>query len=163
MLVRSLKHPATVIATVALLVAAGGGAAAYASGLINGSQIKNHSISAKKLTKAAITSLSTLGYAHINSDGTFDAAHSWNVTAANISRPATGVYCFNGLSFTPKNVEVTGDYNGVFNGQIPSYLAEIPGKAGDCETTKQAMVFTGLITPGGFTPGKNIGFFVSFN
>lgn len=54
---RFLKHPATVIATVALFVAIGGGTAAYASGLINGSQIKNHSIAAKKLTKSAISSL----------------------------------------------------------------------------------------------------------
>ena len=54
---RFLKHPATVIATVALFVAIGGGTAAYASGLINGSQIKNHSIAAKKLTKSAINSL----------------------------------------------------------------------------------------------------------
>ena len=54
---RVLKHPATVIATVALVVAVGGGTAAYASGLINGSQIKNHSIAAKKLTNSAIKSL----------------------------------------------------------------------------------------------------------
>jgi hypothetical protein len=55
--VRFFKHPATVIATVALFVAVGGGTAAYASGLISGSQIKNHSIAAKKLTKSAIKSL----------------------------------------------------------------------------------------------------------
>lgn len=54
---KHLKHPATIIAAVALFVAFGGGAAAYASGLINGSQIKNHSIAAKKLTKSAIKSL----------------------------------------------------------------------------------------------------------
>lgn len=51
-----LRHPATVIAAVALFVALGGGAA-YASGLISGSRIKNHSIAAKKLTKSAIKSL----------------------------------------------------------------------------------------------------------
>jgi hypothetical protein len=55
--VKHLRHPATIIAAVALFVAFGGGAAAYASGLINGSQIKNHSISAKKLTKSAVKSL----------------------------------------------------------------------------------------------------------
>src|SRR5215472_16887495 len=55
--VKYLKHPATIIATVALFIALGGGAAAYASGLINGSQIKNHSIPAKKLTRSAIQSL----------------------------------------------------------------------------------------------------------
>ena len=52
-----LRHPATIIAAVALFVALGGGAAAYASGLIPGSQIKNHSIPAKKLTRAAVKSL----------------------------------------------------------------------------------------------------------
>jgi hypothetical protein len=55
--VRFFKHPATVIATLALFLAVGGGTAAYATGLINGSQIKNHSIAAKKLTKSAIKSL----------------------------------------------------------------------------------------------------------
>jgi len=42
---------------VALFVALGGGAVAYAAGVINGSQIKNHSIAAKKLTSSAIKSL----------------------------------------------------------------------------------------------------------
>ena len=55
---RSLRHPGTAIASVALFVALAGGATAYASGLISGSQIKNHSIAAKKLTKSAIKSLS---------------------------------------------------------------------------------------------------------
>lgn len=54
---KRLTHPATVIAAVALFLALGGGAAAYESGLISGSQIKNHSIPAKKLTKSAIKSL----------------------------------------------------------------------------------------------------------
>ncbi len=53
---RHLKHPATVIAAVALFVALGGGAA-WASGLIRGSLIKNHSIPAKKLTRSALRSL----------------------------------------------------------------------------------------------------------
>jgi hypothetical protein len=53
--VKRLTHPATIIAALALFVALAGGA--YASGLINGSQIKNHSISAKKLTKSAVKSL----------------------------------------------------------------------------------------------------------
>jgi hypothetical protein len=54
---KHLKHPATIIAAVALFVAFGGGAAAYASGLISGSKIKNHSIATKKLTKKAIKQL----------------------------------------------------------------------------------------------------------
>jgi len=54
---KGLRHPATLIAAAALFVALGGGAAAYASGLIPGSQIENHSIPTKKLTKTAIKSL----------------------------------------------------------------------------------------------------------
>jgi hypothetical protein len=54
--VKHLRHPATVIAAVALFVALGGGAA-WASGLISGSQIKNHSIAEKKLSKKAIKAL----------------------------------------------------------------------------------------------------------
>lgn len=53
---KALKHPATVIAVAALFVALGGGAA-YASGLISGSQIKNHSIAATKLTAKALKQL----------------------------------------------------------------------------------------------------------
>lgn len=53
---KHLRHPATVIAALALFVALGGGAA-WAGGLIRGSQIKNHSISTRKLTKRAIHSL----------------------------------------------------------------------------------------------------------
>jgi hypothetical protein len=53
---KHLRHPATVIAALALFVALGGGTA-WAGGLILGSQIKNHSIATKKLTKKAITKL----------------------------------------------------------------------------------------------------------
>lgn len=54
---KHLTHPATIISALALFVAFAGGAAAYASGLISGSQIKNHSIPANKLTASAIASL----------------------------------------------------------------------------------------------------------
>ena len=54
---KHLRHPATVIAAVALFIALGGGAAAYATGLISGSQIKDHSIAQKKLTNKAIKAL----------------------------------------------------------------------------------------------------------
>ena len=53
---RDLKHPATIIAGIALFVALGGWATA-ASVLISGSQIKKHSIPKNRLTGAAIKSL----------------------------------------------------------------------------------------------------------
>jgi hypothetical protein len=58
--VNQLKHPATIIAAVALFLALGGGAWAGATGLISGSKIKNNSIGVKKLTKAAVKSLHAL-------------------------------------------------------------------------------------------------------
>ncbi len=51
-----LKHPATIIALLALFVALGG-EAAVASGLISGRQIANHSIPQWKLTRRAIKNL----------------------------------------------------------------------------------------------------------
>lgn len=51
-----LRHPATVIALLALFVALGGGAA-VASGLIPGKRIANHSIPEWKLTSRAIKNL----------------------------------------------------------------------------------------------------------
>lgn len=53
---KALKHPATIIASLALFVALGGGAA-LASRLISGNTIVNHSIPEKKLTAAAIKAL----------------------------------------------------------------------------------------------------------
>jgi hypothetical protein len=55
-MVKRLTHPATIIAALALFIALGGGAA-WASGLISGSKIKNHSIAEKKLSKKAIKAL----------------------------------------------------------------------------------------------------------
>jgi hypothetical protein len=54
--VKRLTHPATLIAALALFVALGG-TAAWASGLIPGSRIKNHSIAESKLSKKAIKAL----------------------------------------------------------------------------------------------------------
>src|ERR1051326_3498647 len=53
---KALKHPATIVASLALFVALGGGAA-LASGLISGTKIENHTIAEKKLTNSAIRAL----------------------------------------------------------------------------------------------------------
>lgn len=50
---------------------------------------------------------SALGYARIIGTAggvTVDATRSLNVTNANVTRGFTGIYCFNGLPFTPKVV-----------------------------------------------------------
>ena len=52
-----LRHPATIIAALALFVALGGGSAWAGSHLFPGSRIMNHSIATRKLTKRAIKAL----------------------------------------------------------------------------------------------------------
>jgi len=55
----------------------------------------------------------TVGYAHVNSDGTVDAANSKNVASANVAHTAaSGIYCFSGLSFGPHAIAVTLGVNG---------------------------------------------------
>jgi hypothetical protein len=53
---KALSHPATIIASLALFVALGSGAA-LASGLISGKKLKNHTVAEKKLTKSAVKAL----------------------------------------------------------------------------------------------------------
>ena len=53
---KSLKHPATILAALALFVALGSGAA-VASGLVSGKRLVNHSVPEWKLTARAISSL----------------------------------------------------------------------------------------------------------
>lgn len=104
-----------------------------------------------------------LGYAHIKPGGLFDASRSYNVAASNVKIPRDGFYCFSGLKFTPHNVQVTLDYNGVLNGQIPGYSVQLPTDHTTCPGGGQVMVFTGLVNPGVITAGKKLGFFVVFH
>jgi hypothetical protein len=48
-----------------------------------------------------------IAFAHVNANGTLDAANSKNV--GTVIRGAQGVYCFAGLPFTPKGGQATGD------------------------------------------------------
>jgi len=172
---KNLRHPATVIAAIALFVSLGSGA--WASGLISGSHIKNHSIAKKKLTKGAVRSLhgargargpagvagpqgpagSAMAYAHINSDGTFDAAGSSGVTAANFVHNGAGQYCFSGLTFTPKNVVSTID--AASGGTSTSAVAHAAlGTASVCPAGSQVAV----VTANNNVPG-DYGTYVLFN
>jgi Collagen triple helix repeat (20 copies) len=56
-MLKNLKHPATILAALALFAALGSGAA-VAGGLIPGSRLVNHSIPVRKLTVSAMASLS---------------------------------------------------------------------------------------------------------
>jgi hypothetical protein len=181
--VKRLTHPATIIAALALFVALAGGA--YASGLINGSQIKNHTISAKKLTKSAVKSLrgkrgpagpagtpgakgatgapgapgSALAYAHVFSGGGVDATNSKNIASGNVSHPSTGIYCISGLSVIPHSVVATVDWNN--GGGTPLITATLGiGGGSGCPAGTQVTVGTEDGSPGTFA---NRAFFVTLN
>jgi hypothetical protein len=177
---KHLKHPATLIAALALFVALGGGA--WASVLMSGSQIKNHSIAAKKLTRHAIRTLrgrrglrgpvgpqgptgrrgpagAALAFAHINTNGTFDASHSSGVTAANFKHNGAGKYCFHGLSFTPHNVVATIDATGAGSAtSAPVAHVAIGNTSSFCSSGSQVAVLTANNNALG-----NFGVYILFN
>lgn len=163
-----VKHPATLIAVLALFFALAGGAVAGA--VISGSQLRNHSVAEKKLTKRAIKALrghrgargpagpqgatgsqgpagTALAYVHITPAGTFDAAGSSGVAATNFTHNGAGKYCFHDLTFTPHNVVATIDAAGA--APIPGSSAHVAvgaDTASFCAAGTEAAVITSSST-----------------
>jgi hypothetical protein len=112
-----------------------------------------------------------LGFAAVHGDGTLStpASLNKNITAANISHPGTGVYCFHGLPFTPHSAVATGA-NG-FGANFTLATVEINGRdgntfTGECVATDQARVRTVVVPSGGsYTPSALADevFYVWFN
>jgi hypothetical protein len=84
-----------------------------------------------------------VGYATVDSPGTVSSA--LNVTTANVTKPlsSTGFYCFSGLSFTPKNAQVTliepfpvGETGGI----APRVFLGTPNAVFNCPSGTQALV-----------------------
>jgi hypothetical protein len=94
---------------------------------------------------------SALAYARIQANGTLVASASKNVTSANVykSTSQTGVYCFKGLGFTPKNAVVTPYANSV-NAANPAVatigLSEVAGGYCDDPATQLGVFFFGAST-----------------
>src|SRR5262245_29947259 len=118
--------PALGVAFLALLVALGGTATALdGKNNVDSNDIKKNAVDSANIAKNQVKADDVLesslaevplaangahGYALINAAGTVATTPAaLNITSANVSRPATGVYCFVGLPFTPKTVSVTGD------------------------------------------------------
>lgn len=158
---KHLRHPATIVAALALFVALTGGA--YASGLMSGSHLRNHSVAEKKLTRSAIRALrghrgpagpqgdtgpagpagTAAGYVHITPAGVVDTAGSLNVTAADFAHNGPGKYCFKGLGFTVHNVVATVDAAGT--NPIPGSSAHVAigtDTAAYCPANTQVAVVT---------------------
>jgi hypothetical protein len=104
---------------------------------------------------------SALAYAHVSLNGTVDAANSKNISQTNVTHPQTGVYCFNGLSFTPHSITATiGSSVGTGTGPIiPAITANIPSFS-ICSST-QAEVGMEDPSTGGFS--RDAAFWVVFN
>ncbi len=102
---KQLKHPATIIAALALFLAIGGGAYAAATGLISGSQIKNNSIPAKKLTKGAIKSL----HGQKGAAGPGGKLLTWDTTAVVGSPAPTTIGTLLGVTYAATCVSTAGN------------------------------------------------------
>lgn len=82
-----------------------------------------------------------VAYAEINADGTLliddsglDAGlpRARNIAQANVSHPSTGVYCFSGLNFDPRNAVVSGANGGGQNFTLATVELNPPGQLIGC-------------------------------
>jgi hypothetical protein len=108
-----------------------------------------------------------LAFAGVRGDGTLftPASLAKNITAANISHPATGVYCFHDLPFTPRSAIASGA-NG-FGANFTLATVEINGRdggtfAGECTATDQARVRTANVPGGVASALADLAFYVWF-
>jgi hypothetical protein len=65
-----------------------------------------------------------VAFASVSRLGDVAAAGSKNVSAANVTHPADGLYCFGGLGFTPRSVVVT-PISGIDANLNPTFLDTI--------------------------------------
>jgi hypothetical protein len=103
---------------------------------------------------------SALAYAHVNADGTVDAANSKNVANANVSLDTSvlpSAFCFHDLGFSFHSVVAMAAWGGLAtSGGIAQ--AAVGDPAGDCSTAAEAVVVTQ--NGSGLIP---LGFYVVFN
>jgi len=83
-----------------------------------------------------------LYYAHINSDGTVDAANSKGIAAGSVTNPSTGLYCISGLSPAPKNAVASVGFSGTAYDALPQL-----GTAFGCAAGTQISLITVDNTP----------------
>ena len=125
---QKMPSPAMVIAIIALVFAVAGtavGSVATISALSKKEKKQTRKIADKEIAKqapslsvakagdadklggqpaSAYALANTLRTALINANGTVDASHSDGVSGGNVTSPAAGIYCFNGLSPAPRSV-----------------------------------------------------------
>jgi hypothetical protein len=162
--------PAMVVACAALVVALGGSAYAVSAlpkNSVGTKQLKKGAVTTPKLAKHSVTGAkvkaSTLGevplattarsaqpaaFAFVDGSAAAPAAptvtNAKGLTAANITHPATGVYCISGTAFPIKGGQVTPQFGGSYN--VTAYFSPPPVNNVNCGTAAQ--VVTGAATGG---------------
>jgi hypothetical protein len=104
---------------------------------------------------------SALAYAEVNGTAptggdTVDGARSKNVSDAQVTHPAAGVYCFY-LSFTPSNVVATADWA---SGGTAAVATSSLSDSGSCTGAESASVRLRDVEA---AADKDASFFVTFN
>jgi hypothetical protein len=139
---------------------------------VTAAKIKNGAVTQTKISPAAQTALkgatgaqgpagptgpagTALAFARIEENGTVDLTKSKGLTSANVTHPATGLYCFSGLSFTPKNAVASPQ----FFEPKPVTLALFMGQYEGCPSGTQVSVQ--MLQEG--NTGRNSPFTILFN
>jgi hypothetical protein len=118
--------PALVVAMLALLVALGGTATGLPGKnridkndlrkrVVGPIHVKKNAVKPFQLAPKAVShfnladnTIAARAYAYVNSNATVnDEAPSFGITSANVTTNGTGIYCINGLGFTPRHAQVS--------------------------------------------------------
>jgi hypothetical protein len=111
-------------------------ATADTAGSANTANTATTAATADSATTATTATTATMAdpplFAHINANGTVDAARSRGIASTNISHdPNSGSYCISGLGFTPKTIVGTVDSKaspGVLEAStVPGNFTSCPG------------------------------------
>jgi hypothetical protein len=164
--------PALIVAFLALLVALGGTAIGLpGKNRIDKNDLKKRVVRAINVQKNAIRQyqidLGAVGqtqlkdevvaaraYAYVDSNATVRTdAPSFGITNGNLSTPATGRYCVDGLPFTPRHVQATADSFG----DNDNIITVLTGRDDSCPGTEQATIENYDISAAGLS---NEGFFL---
>ena len=107
---------------------------------------------------------SAVGYAFVAHTGDVLEGRSLNVGDANVSKPVDthGVYCFNGLPFTPKVATVTPARSGLGAGSGAEHPMPEIGFAQACPESAFALSVL-MLDPSTGYPTRDQSFFVLFN
>ncbi len=140
--------PSFVIALIALFVAVAGGSAVALGG--NGA--------ARRPAGALIA------YAQVEDQGNVVARRSKRVSSRNVRLENFNAFCFRGLGFRFKHVEVSPEYDKGDNRIDVGAQVGVGGgeNTGDCGPPAQLAVITTSSAPGGVTENDPEGFYIAF-